>query len=433
MVSDSLLTNYDSIFRAREEKLNGHASTAWHAYRQTALDRLKAVQFPDRKHEDWRYTPVNRLLGNEALPVADASPARDLPSIPGLESHVIIVRNGVSLATEWPDELRTAGIRLQFLDEVFDDPAWQPLLRQSLPGADADAGRAFDLLNAAFHTHALCIDIPANLVLSKPIELRIHHDAEGPSMSNPLCLVRVGSGSEVQWIERFEGNPGAATALVNAAAYIHLEPNASLTHTRWQDLPDNQRLVYKLSVTQGRDSRFTSQLFDHGGDVIRNTLDIDLEAPGTFTSLEGAYVARDRQSVTHQTRINHRVPHCESHEWYKGILDGSGSAAFNGKVFVHPDAQKTNAYQQNDALVLSPHALMNSKPQLEIFADDVRCSHGATIGQMNPESLFYLRSRGLSDTTARKMLQSAFLAPLVEHVGLEPVRAYIAPKMGILV
>jgi len=432
MVSENIISTYDEIFRAQEKQLNGRAGSAWHAYRRAAFERLAAVRFPDRKHEDWRYTPVGRLLGSNAMPVAESFARQALPAIPNLDSHVIRITNGSPATAEWPESLRAAGIQGMLLDEVFDDPTWQPLLHRSLPGVDADAGRAFDLLNAAFHTHALCVDIPANLVLDKPIEIQFLHQADGPSMSNPLCLVRIGTGSQVQWIERFEGPANSADAFINAAVYFQLDPNASLTQVRWQSLPQNQRLAYRMSVLQARDSRFTSQLFDHGGDVIRNTLDVELDAPGTFTSLEGAYIAGNRQSVSHQTRINHKVPHCESHEWYKGILDGSGSAAFNGKVFVHPDAQKTNAYQQNDALVLSPHALMNSKPQLEIFADDVRCSHGATIGQLNPESLFYLRSRGLNEITARQMLQSAFLAPLVEHVSIEALRDYIAPQMGIL-
>ena len=135
--------------------------------------------------------------------------------------------------------------------------------------------------------------------------------------------------------------------------------------------------------------------------------------------------------MDHQTRINHKVPHCESHELYKGIIDGQASGAFNGKVLVHPDAQKTNAFQQNDSLVLSQHARMNSKPQLEIFADDVKCSHGATIGQLDQKSLFYLMSRGLKKEDAKHMLTSAFLAEVLDTLTIEPLREYIRMKMTI--
>jgi Fe-S cluster assembly protein SufD len=433
MVNEHITGQIEALFLERAGKLNGLAKTSWHAFQKQALSRLLDVRFPDRRHEDWKYTPVNRLLGQDALRIATADPTLDLEGIDGLDTHVIHFRNGVADPSQWPAALTAAGIQVRYLHEAFDDPKWQEAFGRWLPGEQADAGRAFDLLNAAFHPSALYIDVPPNTILDKPVEVRIMHSDDHASMSNPLFFVRLGNGSEVTWLERLEGATHRNThtdGFINAAGYFHLSPNARLTHIRWQNLPERQRLAYKLAVTQERDSRLMSQLFDRGGLVVRNTIDVELEAPGTFTSLEGAYLAAGQQSVTHQTRINHKVPHGESHEWYKGIIDGFGSAAFNGKVFVSPDAQKTNAFQQNDALVLSANALMNSKPQLEIFADDVRCSHGATIGQLDAQAMFYLRSRGLDEATARQMLKSAFLAPLVEHIPDSHLRAYIGPQMG---
>ncbi len=191
-------------------------------------------------------------------------------------------------------------------------------------------------------------------------------------------------------------------------------------------------MVYRLLTHQKRDSRLTTLGFDWGGKVIRNNVEVELEESNTYTSLQGAYMAKGKQSMDHQTRIHHRVPHGESHEWYKGILDDQASAAFNGKVMVAPDAQKTNAFQQNDTLVVSGQAVMNSKPQLEIFADDVKCSHGATIGQLDQRSLFYLKSRGLEEAKAIHMLKAAFLTVILEQIPVTPLRSYIASKMGIV-
>ncbi|MEO5907338.1 MAG: SufD family Fe-S cluster assembly protein, partial [Saprospiraceae bacterium] len=202
-------------------------------------------------------------------------------------------------------------------------------------------------------------------------------------------------------------------------------------HTKWQDLPISQNLVYKLFITQFRDSSFETFAFDWGGNVVRNNVEVELEGHNTYTSLQAGYLASGKQSMDHQTRINHKVAYCESHELYKGIIDQYSTAAFNGKVFVHKDAQKTNAFQQNDTLVLSNHALMNSKPQLEIYADDVKCSHGATIGQMDVQALFYLRSRGITHDVAKHILKKAFIAQVLDKVPDENIRTYIIAQMAM--
>jgi Fe-S cluster assembly protein SufD len=223
----------------------------------------------------------------------------------------------------------------------------------------------------------------------------------------------------------------ASDTLINSICFIHLDQNAIARHIKWQELPLYQNLVYKLFVTQQRDSRFETFAFDQGGQLVRNNVEIELEEPNTYTSLQAGYLATGHQSMDHQTRINHKVPHCESHELYKGIIDDQATGAFNGKVLVHKDAQKTNAFQQNDTLVLSKNALMNSKPQLEIFADDVKCSHGATIGQLDEKAMFYLKSRGLREESAKHMLKKAFISEVLDKVHNEAMRNYISSQMGI--
>ena len=279
------------------------------------------------------------------------------------------------------------------------------------------------------------MEIPKNVTLDKPIEIRYLHDSSEVSFSHPSYFIRVGSGSNITVVERFERNTAnvvpTSKGFINLSGYIALTKNANFTHIRWQDLPETQSLVYKLSVTQERDSRYNAYGFDFGGDLIRNTINVELNESNTFTSLQAGYIAKRKQSIDHQTSIHHKVPHCESHACFKGIIDDQASAAFNGKVFVYPDAQKTNAYQQNDTLVLSPFAVMNSKPQLEIFADDVKCSHGATIGQLDEKALFYLKARGIDQNTAQHMLKAAFLAQVLDIMPVIPLRDYIRSRMSL--
>jgi Fe-S cluster assembly protein SufD len=327
------------------------------------------------------------------------------------------------------------GIRIIPLHQSLEDASWKEIFARWISTPEMSPNKAFEFLNLTFQSTGFFLDIPKNTILHKPVEIQIIHDDDSISFSNPLYFIRCGAGSKAAVLERIEKNAdnpsGTTESFVNSIGYIHLDKNASLVHTKWQDLPITQNLVYKLFVTQFRDSRFESFAFDFGGNVVRNNVEAELEEHNTYTSLQAGFMASLRQSMDHQTRINHKVAYCESHELYKGIIDQYSSAAFNGKVFVHKDAQKTNAYQQNDTLVLSNHALMNSKPQLEIYADDVKCSHGATIGQMDEKALFYLKSRGIRPDVARHILKKAFIAQVLDKVPDESIRTYITAQMAM--
>jgi Fe-S cluster assembly protein SufD len=267
------------------------------------------------------------------------------------------------------------------------------------------------------------------------LEFRITHHDDAVSFSHPLLFIRCGQESEVTILERYESStptsPTRPEGFINSLLLFNIKAGARVNHVKWQNLPPQQNLVYKLTATQERDSYFKTFAFDVGGQVVRNNVEVDMLESNTYTSLQAGYMATGKQSMDHQTRIHHLVHHCESHEHYKGVIDDQASGAFNGKVYVHPDAQKTNAYQQNDTLVLSPHAIMNSKPQLEIFADDVKCSHGATIGQLDEKALFYLKSRGIATEQATHILKAAFLATILNEVPDEAIRQYITTNMSI--
>jgi len=422
------------VFAKLESRLNGKAGGAMHAFNKTSFDKLREVNFPNRKHEDWKYTAVQRLI-TPKYKLAGQIEKYGVAEIAGLDSYVITILNGVVLLEDIDPSLAASGIRIVPLHSAMEQVDCRTKMSEWLTPQAPSSNNAFEFLNFTFQTGGFLLDVPKNLVLDKPIEIRILHDDPDVAFSHPLFLIQAGEGSGITVIERFEKNTSSDTTsgsgLINALGYIHVGKNAIVKHIKWQDLPDAQSLVYKLSVTQQRDSRFESLAVDFGGDIIRNNIDVELDESNTYTSLQAGYMARRRQSMDHQTRINHKVPHCESHELYKGIVDEQASAAFNGKVYVHPDAQKTNAYQQNDTLVLSSNALMNSKPQLEIYADDVKCSHGATIGQLDTKSLFYLKARGIDEQTAKHILKAAFLSVVLDAAPVEALRLHIRSRMSL--
>jgi Fe-S cluster assembly protein SufD len=431
---EHILDHLDTVFQDMESNLNGKSGSLLHDLQKRSFKALKEVQFPDRTHEEWKHTSVQKLI-TPKYKLAPRGSSYKVSEVQGLESYIIPVVNGMVVMEDVDPALKMKGINISFLPDALSSPTWSETFSKWFSIPNLTSNRAFELLNFAFNSNAFFLNIPNNLVLDKPIEIRILHDDADVSFSHPAYFIHGGAGSSISLFERFEKNillPNHTTeGLINALGYIHLEKNARVKHIKWQDLPAGQNLVYKLLVTQERDSHFETLAFDFGGLTVRNNIDVELEESNTYTSLQAGYLAKGFQSMDHQTRINHLVPHGESHELYKGIIDGQASAAFNGKVYVHPDAQKTNAYQQNDTLVLSKHALMNSKPQLEIYADDVKCSHGATIGQMDEKALFYLRSRGLDSNTAAHILKSAFLTVVLDCVSNDHVREYIRKNMSV--
>ncbi len=431
---ETIIDHLKDVFHTFESGLNGLAGTSMHDFQKRSFETLKQVQFPDRKHEDWKYTSVQKLI-TPKYNLASHQPSVHFRHIAGLESYVISIINGKTDLKDLNPALAEMGVKLIPLHEAFENQSWKEIFSKWLQVGDVSANRAFEFLNFSFNSAGFYLDVPKNTIVDKPIEIRFVHDEPETSFSHPLFFIRCGSGSKLQIFERFESNQSgfsaASDSLINSVGYIHIEKNAAVTHFKWQDLPMAQHLVYKLMISQYRDSRFEMFAFDRGGQLVRNNVEVELEENNTYTSLQAGYFASGKQTMDHQTRINHKVAYCESHELYKGIIDGQSTGAFNGKVFVHKDAQKTNAYQQNDTLVLSPYALMNSKPQLEIYADDVKCSHGATIGQLDEKSMFYLRSRGIDPQTAKHMLKEAFLAEILEKIPNEAIKDFIISQMSV--
>jgi Fe-S cluster assembly protein SufD len=286
--------------------------------------------------------------------------------------------------------------------------------------------QAFSLLNLAFSKNGLFLYVPKNAQATKLLHIQHITEECGVSFMVPTQIFGlVEQGGNASIIESFHHvGEENSSYFINGLNRFEIKANASLTHYKLQKESSKAYQVTNSGITQERDSIFTSHVIDAGGRMVRNNLNTELKGSGTETNYYGVYYATGDSHIDNQTFIDHAVPHCESNELYKGILDDHGVGVFNGKVLVRQDAQKTNAYQQNSSLVLSQTATMNAKPQLEIFADDVRCSHGATIGQLDEQSVFYLKSRGVPEPDARKLLQNAFLGEVIEKIENEVIKDY---------
>jgi len=289
-----------------------------------------------------------------------------------------------------------------------------------LRGVDGASGNGFEALNAAFWGDGGYIDLATGTVLARPIHL-LYITSEGDIATHPRTIVRARAGSHVSIVEHHVGL-GDIVSFTNATTRIVIEPGARVEHCKLQQEAPRSFHIGSIRVRQQQDSRFVSSSFALGSALSRTEIDTRLEAPGCEATLNGLYVAGGRQHVDHHTSIDHIAERGTSREWYRGVLDGRSRAVFNGKVVVHPGAQKTDAHQSNRNLLLSEGAEVDTKPQLEIYADDVKCTHGATVGALDDDQVFYLRSRGLDERSARNMLTLAFADEIVSRCGIETLR-----------
>jgi len=291
------------------------------------------------------------------------------------------------------------------------------------------AANPFVDLNTAFFEEIAVIDVAPGAVVETPIHVLHFSNASGqPALVSPRLLLRAGERSQVTIIESYAGS-GAAPVLTNATSDFVLAPGAVVHHVKVQREAATTFHVASMFADLGRASTLHSIAVTFGARIARNDIVAELAGEGAECTLNGLYLADGDALVDTHTIIDHAQPHCPSHEVYKGILAGRSRAVFNGKIIVRPDAQKTNAKQTNKALLLTDDAQINTKPQLEIFADDVKCTHGAAIGQLDDEAMFYLRARGVGEVDARSMLIHAFASEILDGIGPEAVRGRVQVVM----
>ncbi|MCG6659253.1 Fe-S cluster assembly protein SufD [Halomonas campisalis] len=391
------------------------------ARRQAGAARFEALGFPTRRVEEWKYTDVRPIAGGDfaLAETADFSPAAAAALTLPLDAHRLTFVDGVFSAELSQLDGLPAGVALLPLSQALDEnheAVGGPLGR--LTGVEFSP---FAALNTAFMEEGALLRLAPRTVVDKPIILQfLSRAGETPVMSHPRILVEAGSRSQATVIEHHLGEADAAN-FTNLVEEIILDRGANLTHYKLQEAPLGDLHVASIHVEQGRDSRYTSFNLNLGGGLVRNDLVTDLNGEGAEANFNGLFFGQGRQHVDNHTLANHNAPHTYSNETYKGILDDRARGVFNGKVIVKRDSQKIEAYQSNANLLLSDRAEIDTKPELEIYADDVKCSHGATTGQLDEEAVFALRTRGLDEQTARGLLTLAFAGEVMEQVALDAV------------
>lgn len=410
------LSNFDFF----ESKLNGNAKPVFHEKRRAAIAKFAELGFPNTHNEEWKYTNVAALAANKfklaAEPVKIAARALDEFLFAGMAQNLLVFVNG-RFAPELSRVIsREKNLVIDNLPAALQNGT--ELGERHLAHYAQYEKEAFIALNTAFAHEGACILVPNNMAVAEPIHLL--YVSDGEFAAHPRNLIVLGKNSQARVIESYH-SLHANAYFNNIVSEIVLEENAKLEHVRIQN---ESRAAYHIAareVKQSQHSVYTSISVDLGGALVRNNFNVRLTAENCEGNLFGFYMAGGAQLVDNHTLIDHLMPHCQSNEHYKGILADKAQGVFNGKVMVHQDAQKTNAYQSNQCLLLSDEANINSKPQLEIFADDVKCSHGATIGQLDEEQLFYLRARGIGLEEANAMLRYAFASEILQRIDMPEV------------
>lgn len=436
MNTDSI-TRYRDDFADLESQLPG-ANLPWlQRSRREALDRFSGSGFPTIALEDWKYTnvgPIGKRVFRSAPPSANSANsasgvnAREVEAVDEIvaaDRHLLVFINGrytpaLSHLASLPQgatvkSLAAAlGDRSDFLETLLGDDS-----RADDNGSDENG---FTALNAAMWTDGAYIDLGPGIVLEKPIHL-LFIGTEADLAIHPRNIIHASAGAGVTIVENYAGSSGDPAYFTNAATRIVADSRAVVNHYKVQQESGRAFHIASIAAQQAQDSRFTSYSFALGALLSRCDIATRFNAEGCHATLNGLYMANGRRHVDHHTSIDHAQPRGTSRELYKGVLDGAARAVFNGKVIVRPNAQKTDASQSNRNLLLSDNAEIDTKPQLEIYADDVKCSHGATVGQLDENQLFYLRSRGLQETVARNLLTYAFAEEIIGQVTIESLRA----------
>jgi Fe-S cluster assembly protein SufD len=396
------------------------------ALRREGLEQFAALGFPTTKNEDWHYTSVARIAEQPftIVPSATGAVTREQVDAFGFGEasrawHTFAFVNG-----RFAPELSSVGTLPAGLVVRDLATAWEssPELLDRLGQLAHAETRSFTALNTAFLHDGAVIAIDDGVSVAQPIHLLFIVDATAAkTMMHPRVLMTVGANANATVIESYVATSDAMS-LTNAVGEVFLGDGATLRHYKIQREGQRAYHVGTTEVTQGRDSHYVSFSFATGGALSRTNLYTTLDGEGCGVTLNGLYLLDGEQHCDHQTLVVHAQPNCFSRELYKGILDGRSHGVFNGKVYVHPIAQQTDGKQTSKTLLLSDTAHIDTKPQLEIFADDVKCTHGATVGQIDQQALFYMKSRGVGAEDARRLLTYAFAADALETIEVDAVR-----------
>jgi len=410
--------------------LRASSGPAWlPALRREAMDRFNALGFPTTRNEDWHFTSVTPIaervfkVTSARTGAATLSPADIAALVIGdADWHRLVFVNGRFEPSLSAFAGLPADVRVTTLAEALKESP--EFVAEHLGKLAKHDGHSFTALNTAFAQDGVVIHVPASEVVEAPIHIVHVADASAAGAGiHPRLLVVAEPLSQLTIVESYASSGAiAAPYLTNAVAEIEVGNGARVSHFKIQRESSDAFHVGTVQVRQGRDSMYHSFSYASGAALSRTNVYTKLAGENAETRLNGLYLIDGTQHADHQTFVEHLAPACASRELYKGILDGNSHGVFNGKVYVDPIAQKTDGKQTNHALLLSDHARVDTKPQLEIFADDVKCTHGATVGRLDEGALFYMKSRGIGAEYARALLTYAFAAEVLETIEVDALR-----------
>jgi Fe-S cluster assembly protein SufD len=418
----SSVENLVAQFHKVKGGLAGYASL-----REKAIAEFVHQGIPNRKNEEWKYSDASALFKTELTfeKHDSAIGKKEIEKflIPNLNASTVVLVNGI-----YSEELT---VLKNIPKGVVISSLAKALVENSKTFSDhfakyADISTdAFTALNSAFANDGVFISVPENVIVETPIHIINVISSQATTLVQPRFLFVVGKNSEVKIVESIDTLKSNPTTICNSVAEISVGANAKVQYYKLQNDCSGIHLISTVTAYQQVNSHFDTNTVTLNGDWIRNNLNIAPNAEHCESHLNGLFITNGTQHIDNHTLVDHRKPNCQSNQLYKGILDEKSTGIFNGKIFVRRDAQKTNAYQSSKNILLSDDATINTKPQLEIYADDVKCSHGSTTGQLNEDALFYLRSRGLSEDSARNLLLFAFAGDVLEKIQIEPLKIYL--------
>ncbi len=419
---EALKDTLESSFIVFENDLNGEAHSPIHKIRQQAFQRFEKMGFPTKRDEEWKYTNLKPILKPNFRIFPGTENSIDFAHIKkyflsDLDSYKLVFVDGVF--SSWLSETTHDKFDICTFSSMltkYQDVATR-YFNQALPESES-----LSAVNTAFAKEGAFIRIKKNKVADKPIQLLFFTTEHGHEvMTQPRNLIVLEENAEAVITERHQ-SLSEHPVLTNSATEIFAHKNARLQYYKVQNDNDQASLIDNTSLVQYGHSNVGIGTFSFGNKFIRNNLNIFLREEHTETMMDGISVGSHKQHIDHHTLVDHKVPNCYSNELYKGIYDDAAKGVFNGKVMVHPHAQKTNAFQQNNNILLTDKSSVDTKPQLEIYADDVQCSHGCTIGQLDEEAMFYLKSRGIPEKEAKALLLYAFASDGLRNVKIAELR-----------
>jgi len=429
-LKDKLISSY----MASEDFLDN--DTRIHNLRDSAIKIFEEKGFPTKKEEAWKYTSLKSILKEDYSVFPKQGAALEFKDVKqyflhDIDTYKIVFIDGIY--SSFLSETTHDGMDICLMSSALHKPKYHAVIETYYNKiAEKDS---LTSLNTAFAKEGAYIYIPKHKEVEKPIEIiYLSTGNEASLMLQPRNLIIVGENAHVQIIERHQSlseNP----VFTNSVTEIFAEKRAYIDYYKVQNDHLSASLIDTTYVSQEQESNCNVHTFSFGGKLVRNNLSFSQNGEHIDSTLNGITIIGGKQHVDHNTLVNHIAPNCESHQDYKGIFSERGSGVFNGRVIVEKEAQKTNAFQQNNNILIDDTSSINAKPQLEIFADDVKCSHGCTIGQLDEDALFYLRTRGIAKKEARALLMYAFANNVLESVKIpelkKRIKTLIAKKIGV--